>query len=110
MKLLKLTLAAALIITPLAGLAQTTYGERHDINGRKENQQDRIAQGVRSGQLTPRETGRLEHREASINREEHNMRRADGGRLTAKGRHVLARQQNRESAAIYREKHDREKY
>lgn len=31
------------------------------INARRINQQDRIAQGIRSGQLTAGETSRLEH-------------------------------------------------
>ena len=106
MKLQKFALLAALTVLPLSAIAQTTYGERHDINGRKENQQDRIAQGDRSGQLTPRETAHLERQEGRINHEEHAMRRADGGHLTAADRHTLARQQNRESARIYRDKHN----
>jgi len=106
MKLPLIALTAALFAVPLTGFAQTTYNERHQINERKDFQQDRIGQGVRSGQLTPRETTHLERNEARINHEEHAMRREDGGRLTAQDRHVLARQQNRESAAIYRDKHN----
>jgi hypothetical protein len=106
MKLSTLALAAALVAIPASSFAQTTYAERHDIAGRKVNQQDRIAQGDRSGQLTPGETARLENREAGINREEHGMRAADDGRLTAQDRHTLARQQNRESARIYTDKHN----
>jgi hypothetical protein len=39
------------------------------IAQRKENQQDRIAQGVKSGQLTAGETSKLETKEAAINGE-----------------------------------------
>jgi hypothetical protein len=99
-------LAAAIVAVPVSAFAQTTYGERHDINGRKVTQQDRIAQGVNSGQLTAGETSHLEHQEAGINHEEHNMRAADNGHLTAADRHTLARQQNRESARIYKDKHN----
>ena len=106
MKLSTLALAAALVAVPASSFAQTTYAERHDIAGRKVNQQDRIAQGDRSGQLTPRETSHLENREAGINHEEHNMRTADNGHLTSQDRHTLARQQNRESARIYQDKHN----
>lgn len=84
----------------------STYRQRHDINQRKYNQQARIAQGVRSGQMTPREASRVERQEGRINREEHAMRAADGGHLTAGDRHTLARQQNRESQRIYNQKHD----
>jgi hypothetical protein len=106
MKLTTLALTAALIAVPAASFAQTTYSQRHDIAVRKGNQQARIAQGDRSGQLTPRETSHLENREGAINREEHGMRAADNGHLTAQDRHTLARQQNRESNRIYADKHN----
>ena len=50
---------------------------------RKENQQDRIAQGVKSGQLTAGETSKLETKEAALNRETKADRAASGGKLTA---------------------------
>jgi hypothetical protein len=49
---------------------------------RKENQQDRIAQGVKSGQLTSGETTNLESKEAAINGEIRADRAANGGKLT----------------------------
>ena len=102
-----LALAAALVALPCtSAFAQTTRAERHHIAARKTDQQKRIAQGVRSGQLTPRETGRLEHQEAGINREERGMRAEDNGHLTAQDRHTLAHQQNQESRRIYNQKHD----
>jgi len=80
-------LATAAFCTLLtgAGLAQVTG---QSIQNRKYDQQGRILQGDRSGQLTRGETRNLESRERSVNREEHAMRRADGGHLTAgdKGR------------------------
>ena len=107
MKLFRIAVAATVFALPVsAALAQTTYAERHHINARKENQQDRIAQGVRSGQLTARETSHLEHQEAAINHEEHAMRAQNNGHLTAADRHVIARQQNAESRRIERDKRD----
>ena len=65
MNLKHLALAAALLALPAStAFAQTTHAERHHIAARKTDQQKRIAQGVHSGQLTPHETGRLEHQEA----------------------------------------------
>ena len=75
-----------------------------EINARKENQQDRIAQGVKSGQLTAGETSRLEAREAHINRQEARMK-ADG-KFTPAERAKINREQNRTSRAIYRDKHN----
>jgi hypothetical protein len=106
MKLHRIALAAALATLPLSAFAQTTYQQRHDINARKADQQGRIAQGVHSGQLTPHETAHLERNEARISGQEGRMRTRDDGHLNATDRHVLAREQNHESAAIYRDKHN----
>ena len=117
MKLTKLALAATLALAPLASFAQNaapqttpTPGKNdHNINQRKENQQDRIAQGVKSGQLTAGETSRLEKQEAGINKEERGMRAQDNGHLTKQDRKTLHRQQNQESRRIYRDKHNAKK-
>jgi len=79
------------------------------IARRKENQQRRIAQGVRSGELTPRETARLERQESRLNGEIRDMREDHGGKLTPKDRRIVNRQQNRISKRIYRQKHDPQK-
>ena len=76
------------------------------IAQRKENQQDRIAQGVKSGSLSPRETANLEHKEANLNKEIRTDRRANGGNLTNNEKAQVNRQQNRLSRNIYRDKHN----
>jgi hypothetical protein len=90
---------ALALMLPAAAQAQT-------IHQRKENQQDRIAQGVKSGELTPRETARLEHKEAKLNRETRRMRAANGGTLTPAEKAKVTRQQNHLSRDIYHQKHD----
>ncbi len=82
---------------------QTTH---QNIQWRKNHQQQRIAQGVKSGQLTARETGHIEHQEAGLNREEHHMRSEDKGKLTQADRQKIQRQQNHMSHEIYRDKHN----
>jgi len=77
-----------------------------EIQKRKENQQDRIAEGVKSGQLTAGETATLEHKEARLNREIRQDRKANGGNLTNKEKRQINRQQNRLSRQIYRDKHN----
>src|ERR1700730_11040843 len=110
MNLARLALIASLALAPAAILARTTSptsGQHdHNINQRKENQQDRIAQGAKSGQLTAGETSRLEHQEAGINKEERGMRAQDNGHLTKTDRRTLHQQQNQESRRIYRDKHN----
>src|SRR5262249_54237408 len=76
------------------------------IKRRAGHQQDRIAQGVKSGELTPRETARLEHKEAALNQETRDMRKLDGGKLTPKDRALVNQQQDRLSKQIYKQKHD----
>src|SRR5215469_6831509 len=76
------------------------------VDGRRYNQQGRIAQGVRSGQLTAGETKNLEGREANLNREIHSDRAANGGTLTPQERQQVNRQQNNLSRSIYNDKHN----
>jgi hypothetical protein len=73
---------------------------------RKENQQDRIAQGVKSGQLTAGETANLETKEAAINGETKADRAANGGKLTAAEKKQINAQQNQVSKQIYKDKHN----
>ncbi len=73
---------------------------------RKENQQDRIANGVQSGQLTAGETANLEKKEAAINKETAADRAANGGKLTGAEKKQVNRQQNQVSKQIYADKHN----
>ncbi len=73
---------------------------------RKENQQDRIANGVQSGQLTAGETANLEKKEAAINKETAADRAANGGKLTAAEKKQVNQQQNKVSKQIYADKHN----
>jgi len=84
----------------------TTTDKPESIAQRKDNQQDRIAQGIDSGQLTSGETKNLETKEAGLNGEEHTMRSEDDGHLTAADRAKLNNQQNHLSNQIYDDKHN----
>jgi hypothetical protein len=76
------------------------------VNKRRENQQDRIAQGVQSGQLSPGETASLENQERALNGEVRADRKANDGKLTSAERKQINRQQNVLSHEIYRDKHN----
>jgi hypothetical protein len=94
--------AAALGITALAAVPAEAR-----INQRQARQQQRIAHGVGSGQLTARETYRLERQEGRIAAYEARSR-ADGGGLSARERVRIEHMQDRESRRIYRQRHDRQ--
>lgn len=92
-------------------LASANHGQPRTVamdrvHGRQFNQQGRIAQGVRSGELTPGETRNLENREANVRNEVHNDRGANAGHLTPEERQQVNRQQSAASRAIYRDKHN----
>ena len=102
-----LALAAAGFAFSVSAGAQSTHSTTDPTVGqRKENHQDRIAQGVRSGQLTPRETRNLEAKQAALNHETRSMRKMNDGKLTAGDKRVVNAQQNRLSRNIYRDKHN----
>ncbi len=85
---------------------QPSHPAMNRVNQREMNQQNRIANGVRSGQMTPRETANVENREANINREVRNDRQANGGKLTSQERQQVNHQQNQASKKIYQDKHN----
>ncbi len=84
----------------------TTPAPKPTVGQRKENQQDRIAQGVKSGQLTAGETSHLETKEAAINGETRADRAANGGKLTQAEKQQINGQQNQLSKQIYNDKHN----
>jgi hypothetical protein len=107
-------LSAALAALMLPAAAQTAPNtvqtppipKPPTINQRLENQQDRIAQGINSGQLTAGEAANLETKESAITKEVRADRQANGGKLTQAERVQVNHQLNRTSKQIYRDKHN----
>ena len=103
---------AAVLLLSTAAMAQqpapnsSTPAPDPTVAQRKENQQDRIANGVKSGQLTAGETANLETKEAAINGETRADRAANGGKLTAAEKQQVNGQQNQLSKQIYQDKHN----
>ena len=85
--------------------AQAHYGN-NEVGQRRENQQDRIANGIKNGSMTPGEAARTENREQGINQQIHADRAANGGTLTGQEKHQINHQQNGASRQIYRQKHN----
>jgi hypothetical protein len=105
MKITRIALALSLVLPSVSLLAQAPSNAT--INQRKVNQQDSIAQGVKSGQLTSGETQHLEKQESAINHEERAMRAQNNGHLTSADKKLINHQQNQESKRIYRDKHNK---
>lgn len=77
-----------------------------EVQKRQENQQDRIANGVKSGALTPGEAARVERQQTRIDNRKTADMAAHGGHLTKPEQRRLNRQENRASKHIYRAKHN----
>ncbi len=100
MKIRMAGMAIAIVLLGSTLPAQTAPG----IQQRKENQQQRIGEGVENGSLTAGEAARLERQETNLNRQQRRMS-ADGN-LTAQERQRLRHEQNSLSREIYRDKHN----
>jgi hypothetical protein len=96
----------SLFLTLVVTGALASAVSAQEIQQRKENQQQRIANGVANGSLTPHETANLENKEAGLNREIRSDRQQNGGNLTNNEKGQINRQQNRLSRNIYRDKHN----
>lgn len=94
--------------TSNAGPGQVDPGHPrvNQINRRETNQQKRIANGIKSGQLTPGETRRLERGEQRLARNQKRDMAKDNGHLTKKDQRQLNREANHMSARIAKDKHN----
>jgi hypothetical protein len=101
-------MSAALAMVALPVVAQSTNAPANPptVQQRAENQQDRIANGVKSGELTAGEASNLDTKEGKINQETRDMRQANDGHLTAADKAKLNQQQNQLSKQIYQDKHN----
>ena len=88
--------------TPAPGSTKAE-GEHHEA--RVENQKDRIRQGVKDGQLTPKQGLKLGCEEGRINDEARRMKAKNGGQLSEKQEARIHHQMNKQSARIYRGRH-----
>jgi len=89
------------------GVVDPGHPRVNQVNGREENQQQRIANGVKNNKLTPGQTANLEKRENSVENREKKDMAAHNGHLTKAEQKGINRQQNRISNSIYKDKHDK---
>lgn len=78
----------------------------NEVNTREQNQQNRIANGVSNGTMTPGQASRVENREQHIENQEKADMAAHNGHLTKAEQSQLNHEQNRTSKQIYKDKHE----
>ncbi len=108
-----MTIAKPFIILALAGLyampaAADTPGSQRRLaasESRDANQDQRIANGVANGSINTREAGRLDAREAGIERSQ--ARLASDGNFSRRDFARVNYRENRTSRGIFRARHNR---
>ena len=99
MKMLIFVLGVALM--PMFAVAATPV-----VDARQQNQDERIDQGVASGEVTKREEARLDAQQERIENKEERFE--SDGVVTKRERARLHRSEDRASRNIARQKHDRQ--
>ena len=87
------------------GVVDPGHPRVNQVNSRETRQQNRIANGVKNGSLSPKQTANLEKREASVQSREQKDMAAHNGHLTKAEQNGINRQQNRISKSVYKDKH-----
>jgi hypothetical protein len=86
--------------------AQTTWDQNHprraEVNGRLENQNSRIKQEVREGEISKSQAKQLHAEDHAIRQEERAMARTNNGHITGAEQKALNQQENQVSRQIGR--------
>lgn len=108
MKALILSAIMTLGLTQLVlAQSQEITAKRDDaIEKREVNQQQRIENGVKSGQLSQQEVQKLEEQQARLKANE--AKAMEDGKVTKKEARKLERQANRASKNIFKKKHNKQ--
>jgi hypothetical protein len=88
------------------GVKDPGHPRVNQVNRRQTRQQKRIANGINSGSLSPKETAHLENREANLQKTEQKDMAAHNGHLTKAEQRNLNHRENRISRSIKRDKHN----
>ena len=104
MTFVKTALVTLMLAAPLMASAQSTDTPKFDQ--RQAKQEKRIQQGTQSGSLTANEAARVENGQDRLQAKE-DKAKADG-KVTPVERARLQKAENKQSARIYAQKHDRQ--
>jgi len=77
----------------------------NEVNQREQNQQDRIANGLKNGTMSPGQAAHVEKQEQHIENQEKRDMAKNNGHLTKAEQKQLNKEQNKTSKEIYRDKH-----
>ncbi len=86
------------------GVHDPNHPRVNQINHREQNQQNRIANGIKNDKLTSQQTTNLERRETKLQNNEKKDMAADNGHLTKQNQRQLNHEANRVSGSIAKDK------
>jgi hypothetical protein len=106
----KLVVMAAVAAFLSSGIAQAgdfvkNHPRRAQVNARLENQNERIKEGVKNGQLSKDQAQQLHAEDHAIRDQERADAAEHGGHITKGEQRQLNREENAASKQIYSEKH-----
>jgi hypothetical protein len=90
------------------GVVDPGHPRVNQVNGREQNQQKRIGNGIKNGKLNSQQATNLEKRETSVQKREQKDMAQHNGHLTKAEQKGINRQQNRISKSIYKDKHPKQ--
>ena len=108
-KILSKALLIAVATSLVAGLAgsagaetqwQKNHPRRAEVNARLKNQNKRINQEVKEGELTKSQASKIHNEDGQIRQEERDMASQNGGHITKSEQKVLNQQENAVSKKI----------
>jgi len=79
---------------------QDSHPRRAEVNGRLGNQNARIKNQVKDGNMSKAQAANLHHEDHQIRQEERDMASQDGGHITKSEQHTLNQQENGVSRQI----------
>ena len=88
-----------------AGQVDPGHPRVNQVNARETNQQKRIGNGIKNGQLTPGQAANLEKGEQRLQNNEKRDMAKDNGHLTKQDQRQLNKEANHMSNKIYKDKH-----
>ena len=94
--------ATFLSSTAMAGKWAENHPRRAEVNGRLENQNRRINQEVREGEITKGQAKQLQTEDHAIRQEERTMAKTNNGHITGAEQKALNQQENVVSRQIGR--------
>lgn len=103
-KIMAASAASMLLLVATATAADATWAQKHprraEVNSRLANQNRRIHQQVKAGDMSKSQAAALHRDDHAIRQEERDMASQNGGHITKSEQHVLNQQENGVSQQI----------